>query len=267
MADHIQVYGIVFSSNLSEPIKSLRENVKDYLQGIGFLAKALASDGVLYYQTPLETVSNYPDIEISFGDGNSTSPALNNFQKWKPDILNAISKPDKSSSFSLFVSILRTYSRGTVRLRSSSPYDYPVINPNVLSDPEGRDMRRVYEGIQFALKLVNNTKAFKSINATFAMKPIKECGNYTFLTKGYWYCAMKYITSHNNHPVATCRMGSDPKRGYVVDSQLRVYGVRNLRVADASVIPTPPANHLNAMCIMIGEKAADIIKRAHKNIN
>lgn len=60
------------------------------------------------------------------------------------------------------------------------------------------------------------------------------------------------------HPVGTCKMGRD--RLAVVDPQLRVRGVRGLRVADASIMPTIPSSNPNAACFMIGEKAADLVR-------
>lgn len=62
------------------------------------------------------------------------------------------------------------------------------------------------------------------------------------------------------HPVGTCRMGRD--RMAVVDPQLRVYGTQGLRIADASVMPKIVAGNTNAACVMIGEKAADLILQA-----
>ena len=60
------------------------------------------------------------------------------------------------------------------------------------------------------------------------------------------------------HPVGTCRMGTDD--GSVVDEQLRVRGVDGLRVADASMMPLIPGGNTNAPCIMVGERAADLVK-------
>ena len=60
------------------------------------------------------------------------------------------------------------------------------------------------------------------------------------------------------HPVGTCKMGNDSMA--VVDDALRVYGVKSLRVVDASIMPTIISGNTNAACIMIGEKGADMIK-------
>jgi choline dehydrogenase len=60
------------------------------------------------------------------------------------------------------------------------------------------------------------------------------------------------------HPIGTCRMGPGPNA--VVDAQLRVHGLRNLRVADASIFPTMPSGNTNAPSILVGEKAADLIR-------
>jgi choline dehydrogenase-like flavoprotein len=62
------------------------------------------------------------------------------------------------------------------------------------------------------------------------------------------------------HPAGTCKMGRDPLA--VVDPQLRVHGVDGLRVADASIMPELPSANINAACIMIGERCADLVRRA-----
>ena len=65
---------------------------------------------------------------------------------------------------------------------------------------------------------------------------------------------------HRHHPLGTCRMGVAGDGGAVVDAQLRVHGIENLRVADASVMPDDPSGNTNVPTIMIGEKAADLLR-------
>jgi choline dehydrogenase len=68
---------------------------------------------------------------------------------------------------------------------------------------------------------------------------------------------VKQVGETTYHPVGTCKMGSDPMA--VVDAGLRVHGIAGLRVADASIMPTLTSGNTNVPCIMIGEKAADMV--------
>ncbi|XP_072386043.1 glucose dehydrogenase [FAD, quinone]-like [Diabrotica undecimpunctata] len=266
LSDHLQVFGLVFSSNLTEPVQTLRESIKELLTyGTGYLAKAHPTEAIGFYKTHLEFFENYPDIEISFSDSNATAEAAGRYIHWKKDILKAISGKRTACSFQVFVTPLHTKSLGTVRLKSSNPLEYPAINPNILSDPEGCDLESVYVGIQLALNLTQQ-EPFRKINAKLELQPIKECSQYQFMSREYWRCASRYIVSHNNHSVGTCKMGPDPKLGHVVDDQLKVHGIKKLRVADASVIPLSTSSHINAICYMIGEKASDLIKINYKRI-
>lgn len=71
---------------------------------------------------------------------------------------------------------------------------------------------------------------------------------------------IRHYTMTIYHPVGTCKMGPARDPYAVVDSRLRVHGIWNLRVADASIMPTITSGNTNAPVIMIGEKASDLIK-------
>lgn len=102
------------------------------------------------------------------------------------------------------------------------------------------------------------------INAKEVITPLPECKRHKWDSDAYWECYVRHVTLNMYHPACTARIGApaqgdEPAQG-VVDAQLRVHGVRQLRVADASIMPIVVSGNTNAACIMIGEKAADLIR-------
>lgn len=157
--------------------------------------------------------------------------------------------PDPFSAFLLGVSNCRPTSRGYVHIRSSDPREAPDIQPNYLSTDH--DMRELLHGVRFIRELAN-TPALKAIIEQ-ELRPGADC-----LTDEQ---LMQDIRDHAwsvFHACSTCRMGPDPQTN-VVDHRLRVYGLENLRVADASIFPCLISGNTNAAAIMVGEKAADLI--------
>ncbi|XP_078033752.1 glucose dehydrogenase [FAD, quinone] isoform X2 [Augochlora pura] len=152
---------------------------------------------------------------------------------------------------------LQPRSRGTLRLASNDPLAKPVIHGNYLSDP--LDVAILVEGIQIALTFANTT-AMRNYNMTLANTPLPACSQYRFLSNEYWGCAVRQDTGPENHQAGSCKMGpaSDPMA--VVDPQLRVHGIRGLRVADTSIMPQVISGNTAAPAIMIGERAAAFIK-------
>ncbi|KAJ8919876.1 hypothetical protein NQ315_006405 [Exocentrus adspersus] len=265
LRDHSQYYGLNFLSNVSVGSKPRDVYIEEYLEGTGAYAIAGPNSGVGFYQSSLETVPNYPDIEFMLISPNATSTS-GYFQKvfqWSEDALDALwGGAEITSSFSIYVINLHQASVGTVRLSSSSPYDYPVINSNFLSDKEDRDINVLYQGIQLALNMTS-TEAFKSIGTKLHKKPLVPCKNLEEFSKEYWFCYLRQLSVNVYHPVGTCPMGPDPGKGAVVDNQLKVHGISRLRVADASVFPFTLSGHPNAPCVMIGEKTSDLIKKEY----
>lgn len=108
---------------------------------------------------------------------------------------------------------------------------------------------------------IGNSPAFKIFGAQFHDKVFPLCKDKIYDSDEYWECYVKSMTTTDHHPVGTCKMGPKSDPFAVVSPQtLKVYGLQNLRVVDASVMPTIPSGNIQIPIIMMAEKAADIIK-------
>ncbi len=152
------------------------------------------------------------------------------------------------SGFTILANQSRPESRGHIRITSADPAAPPSIVANYLSTDHDRAV--TVAALKFT-RLLARTTALSRI-VTEEILPGVEAGN----DRDFLAHARKEGQSAY-HPVGTCRMGSDPAA--VVDARLRVHGVAGLRVADASIMPTLVSGNTNAACMMIGEKAADMI--------
>ena len=151
-------------------------------------------------------------------------------------------------AFTASVCNLRPESRGTIRLKSSDPYDSPAIRPNYLSAE--RDKQVAAQSVRFTRDIVNQPALAKYNPQEF--KPGLELETQEDLVK-----AAGDISSTIFHPIGTCKMGDDPMA--VVDGRLRVHGLRGLRVVDASVMPSITSGNTNSPTLMIAEKASEMI--------
>lgn len=102
----------------------------------------------------------------------------------------------------------------------------------------------------------------RKMGTRFHDRPFPGCEHLIFASNNYWRCCLRLYGSSLQHQSGTCKMGPATDATAVVDPQLRVHGIRKLRVVDASIMPHVPAGHTNAIVIMIAEKAADMIKNA-----
>lgn len=251
---------LVFSTNISNTTESLEESASDFLQGEGSLTRISLFDAVTFFRTPVEPNEHYPNVEFMFANFSGAAVAAKYF-RWSDETFRALdANVPNPLAFEIF--LLRAKSQGSVTLKSANPFDYPIIDFNILSDEENDDIESLYQAIQLALKLIQ-TEAFRRLNVTLAVKQFPGCEDEEPLSKEFWYCYIRRATSMAFHSVGTCATGTSPSTG-VVDKELKVFGVKRLRVADSSVIPFTPTAHLNSVCVAIGEKAADMIKNSHE---
>ncbi|CAL4094385.1 unnamed protein product, partial [Meganyctiphanes norvegica] len=154
--------------------------------------------------------------------------------------------------------LTRPQSRGSITLKSSNPWDKPLIDPNYLSHPD--DVRLFVKGIKFARSIGNTSVLRDGFGAKFNSKPLPGCEHLVLESDEYWGCFARHSASTTYHPAGTCKMGPQSDPDSVVDNKLRVRGVHGLRVIDASIMPLVTTGNLNAPCIMIAERGADFIK-------
>lgn len=162
------------------------------------------------------------------------------------------------NSFTVQVIGTRPISRGTIRLASKNPFLYPIIDTQYLTDKHGKDINTIYEGI-LIVKQLEETEAFKRIDAKFIYPDLSACKDTIRDTREYWYCHIRQLSFNIYHPVGTAKMGPNPKKGAVVDARFKVHGFKSLRVVDASIFPKSFSGHPVAACMMIAEKAYDTI--------
>jgi choline dehydrogenase-like flavoprotein len=200
----------------------------------GPVASSLFETGGFWYA---DSKARSPDIQFHLGLGSGIEAGV-------------ASMPD--GGVTLNSTLMRPRSRGTVRLKSADPRDAPLIDPNYWEDPYDREVS--IKGLKLAQDIMRQDALKPFVRAERLPGPeVKSDQDY------FNYGCRHAKTDH--HPAGTCRMGSDPEA--VVDPELRFNGISRLRVADVSIMPTVISSNTNAAAIMIGEKAADMIRRSH----
>ncbi|CAH0549389.1 unnamed protein product [Brassicogethes aeneus] len=255
LREHIGI-SLYFSSNYTLENKQLREYIQEFLRGVGGLAAPGPNDAFGFYQTKVETIENYPDIELILvpNFGNVTKDFSEKILNLKDVTYQTYTKQDPNKRiFRIDLFGLHTHSTGTLRLNSNNPFDYPLIDPNLLTDKNNRDINTLFEAINMVMKLIQ-TPSMKKIDTQLVIPQLPACRNLKKLSQPFWECVIHQVGHPVYHPVGTCPMGQ------VVDENLKVYGVDKLRVADASIFPLTLTGHPNAPCVMLGEKVSDIIK-------
>ena len=212
---------------------------------------------------------DWPDIQyLLLGTGvygrqdQETSRSFN----IKPGIMRKFYEEAKGKdSFQIMNMVSRPFTRGEVRLQSRDPLLPLLFDPKYFEDP--RDMEVCIEGAKRAVDLVENSKTFRAMNGRLLNVSFPGCEHVEFKSDAYWECFHRHYSLTVYHQSGTCAMGRRDSPMAVVDSELRVIGTQNLRVIDASIMPSVTTGNTNAPTIMIAEMGAHMIKSAWDGVN
>jgi choline dehydrogenase-like flavoprotein len=167
-----------------------------------------------------------------------------------PVIDHALVKPS-GHGMTIHAVALRPASRGRICISSPDPRVPPAISACYVSDPDGEDLRVLREGVRRAQGIFGADAFSRYLGP--AIEPQAALHSRAEI-EGF----IREQAETLYHPVGSCRMGNGPDA--VVDPELRVKGIEGLRVADASVMPLIIRGHPQAATVMIGERAADLIR-------
>lgn len=182
---------------------------------------------------------------------NLVSPDVNLVQIELPYASDVVGKryAPPATSWALCAGLVAPKSRGEVRLKSANPADRPIVDARFLSHPD--DVKALAYGIELAREIGNSSAMSAFVKREVAPgQKLSGQDMENFVRDG----ATTYF-----HQAGTCRMGKDGKA--VVDARLRVNGVKNLRIADSSIMPRIASVATMASCVLIGERMAEILTK------
>ena len=223
---------ITVNDVMQSNMKKLKAGLQYYAFKTGPLAMG-TSPAALFARTRPELAS--PDIKCSISPFSADRPQ-DGLHPW--------------SGFTIIAYQLRPESRGQIKLKSANPADPPAVYPNYLATET--DQRTIVAGLMLCRQLLANPHLQRFVESESQPGPAVESDEQLLD-----YARRRGGTVY--HPTSTCKMGIDPMA--VVDPELRVHGIDGLRVADASIMPTVVSGNTNAATIMIGERAADMVRQ------
>ncbi|GJQ74213.1 hypothetical protein Trydic_g22056, partial [Trypoxylus dichotomus] len=268
--DHPIYYGLGFTFNQSIvfPVGNARDDqafIDLYNKGTGLLHSTGTAEGLLFNKSSFADTSR-TDTEVIYVSSsytiglNLTLAGLIRLTQETYD--NTFKSYEGLPAAMCGPVLLHPKSHGRLELRSANPFDHPKIYSGYFTDPEGTDIKTMIAGIRETIRVMQSPP-FVDYGVQVMDTPVYGCGDIEYDTDEYWECAIRHITSTLFHPTTTCKMGPRDAPDTVVDYKLRVHGIKNLRVADTSIIPTTMTGHMNVPAFLVGEKLADLLKEEY----
>jgi choline dehydrogenase len=211
------------------------------------------------------TSAKYPDIQNIFYKFPKNQPYMANILAnfgLKDAYANQLVV--ENANFEIIMGyniLLNPKSRGSYKISSATNFDAaPTINANFFSDPA--DVDTVVRGIN-KMQALFNTAAMQPSSPSFVKFDIAECNSIAYPSDNYWKCYIKHFSHSLWHPAGTCKMGPVADASTVVDPTLKLKGFTNIRVADASIMPTVSTGNTQCPTYAIGQKAYELINAAN----
>ena len=257
-ADHLKEHGI----KLVHDLQGVGENLQDHIVAslrygctkpvsikaqLGLLGRAKIGLEWLLFKRGLGA-SNFFEVGAFF-DSGSGAPYNNmqhEFLAFLADFQDG--KVVLGDGFQYFVSQMRPYSRGRIRLKSADPKTHPAIHFNYLDDE--RDVKEMVDGIKRTREMAAQ-KPWDEFRSA-SLDPDLEGADDADIAR--W---LRTVANTEHHPAGTCRMGTDAMA--VTDGAGRVHGIDALRVVDGSIMPRVPTANIQAPIMMVAEKISDKI--------
>jgi choline dehydrogenase-like flavoprotein len=271
MHDHITFAEMTFVTNKTSTLGFMTyiTNFFQYMQGKGLMTIPAGVEALSFIKTPTNNSRgvDVPDLELVFTPGSvhmDRGFGITTGGRMRREVYNTVYKPLEGTKFDTFLISLMLFhpkSVGRVEIPNANPFSHPKIHANFFDEPD--DIETILQGVKYVMKLVQ-TKPFRDIGARLHSIPLPYCAHIHFGSDDYWRCVIRSMAFSIQHQVGTCKMGPVNDPSAVVSPELKVHGIKRLRVVDTSVIPEAPTAHTNALSVMIGEKAADLIKKEWK---
>ncbi|XP_076323808.1 oxygen-dependent choline dehydrogenase-like isoform X1 [Tachypleus tridentatus] len=266
LVDHLNV---PMYFHLSKPVSITTSKVRSLGQMWNYFVKGkgvLAESGIeALLRAPMSQSSLDPALFLMlFNLGSVNADIFAKIANFKDDTFRTSfpdNHNDSKEGFIILASCLHARSKGEIYLTSSDPSVAPVIDPHYLE--EDYDVKCTIQAMKLAARLAK-AEPFRRLGVKLHLPDYSECSQYnqTMRDLRYLECWVRTGGITGYHPMSTCRMGTDNNPDSVVDSKLRVRGVKGLRIVDGSVFPSQTSGPPHAAIIMVAERAVEFIKEA-----